>query len=84
MFTYQPPYYEIEVVFKPKNVPSYKASEFREVSFRVDSEKSRDEYFDIARQKAVSDGVVSEYVLKYWEAFRVRIDCPSPPRQFLR
>lgn len=65
MFTYQPPYYEIEVVFKPKNVPSYKASEFREVSFKVDSEKSREEYFNIARQKAVSDDVVSEYGLKY-------------------
>jgi hypothetical protein len=80
VFNYVPPYYTIEVQFKPKGVPAYEASDFKSVEFQVKCQKPRSKYYSRAIEKAVDDGVIDSYGIEYWEPFRIHITCPSAPR----
>lgn len=71
------PFYEVEVEFKPRNIDPWEATDFRSVEFKVQNEKSRSEYYEIADKKVVENNIISSHGLEYWEPYRVHIDCPS-------
>lgn len=78
---YTPPHYDITVTFKRNGVPAYGESEERSVRFRVEQEKTKQQYYDEAKTEVVEQQIIDSTALTDWEPFRVVIDAPSPPEE---